>query len=447
MVLLASMMLMMAQGTSPEVVAGLGTTQITHVRVIDGTGRAPIENATVTLRDGKIAGIGPSGKTAVKGAKVIDGMGKTVMPGIINAHGHLALVNGTKNDADYYTREHVLDELRQYERYGVTTMLSLGLNRDLVYQIRAEQRAGKLDGASVFVADRGIGVPDGMPPIPHEGDQLYQPKTPEEARKDVDEAAGRHTDFVKIWVDDLYGTKPKMSPSVAQAVIEEAHKDGVPAAAHVFALSDAKGLVGFGVNVLAHSVRDSAVDAELLNAMKTKGVFYLPTLTVDESFFTYAEHPGWMQSEFFKNALTPEAYTMLTSAEYADKVKKDSLTAQHRKDFEQARKNMKAAYDAGVKVGFGTDSGASVYRVPGFAEHHELAMLVEAGLTPMQAIRAATETNASLLGISKKTGTLTVGKDADLILLGGNPLDDIRNTEKIVGVWHEGREVANPAGR
>ena len=94
-----------------------------------------------------------------------------------------------------------------------------------------------------------------------------------------------------------------------------------------------------------------------------------------------------------------------------------------------------------MKVGFGTDSGAIPSRVPGFAEHQELAMMVQSGLTPMQAIECATKTNAELLGIEQTTGTLTVGKQADLIVLDGNPLDDIRNTQKIVAVWHGGREV------
>ncbi len=106
-----------------------------------------------------------------------------------------------------------------------------------------------------------------------------------------------------------------------------------------------------------------------------------------------------------------------------------------------ASRNLKKIYAAGVKVGFGTDSGANVYRVPGAGEHQELALMVAAGLTPMQALRAATQTNAALLGIGARTGTLLAGKDADFILLKGNPLDDIRNTTRIVATWHRGRRI------
>jgi imidazolonepropionase-like amidohydrolase len=131
----------------------------------------------------------------------------------------------------------------------------------------------------------------------------------------------------------------------------------------------------------------------------------------------------------------------LTDDAAKQKVEHDPGLALHKHDFANDQKNLKLVYDAGVKIGFGTDSGAVPARVPGFAEHQELAMMVESGLTPIQAIECATKTNAELLGIEKNTGTLTVGKQADLIVLDGNPLDDIHNTQKIVAIWHGGREV------
>jgi imidazolonepropionase-like amidohydrolase len=417
------------------------TVILAHVRLIDGAGAPPKENMFVTIRGGKIVGITKDGSDAPSSARVIDYSGKTIMPGLINAHGHLALVCGTQNSATCYTKEHLVDELRQYERYGVTSMLSLGVNRDLIYEVRTEQRAGKLDGATAYSADRGIGVPDAAPPLPHAPDQLYTPKTPEEARADVDAMASRHADFVKIWVDNLHGTKPSMDPAIYRAVIEEAHKRGLRVAAHVYYLADAKALVADGINVLAHSVRDQAVDAELLAAMKEKGVYYIPTLTVDSSSFAFAEHSEWKNNPFLRAAVSPELLEDLTGPAALQKEEHDPSLAQHKRDFANDQKNLKLAYDAGVKVGFGTDSGAIPSRIPGFAEHQELAMMVDSGLTPTEAIECATKTNAELLGIEQTTGTLTVGKNADLIVLDGNPLDDIHNTRKIVAIWHGGREV------
>jgi len=170
-------------------------------------------------------------------------------------------------------------------------------------------------------------------------------------------------------------------------------------------------------------------------------VYYIPTLTVDSSSFAFVEHPEWKNDPFLQEAVSTELLDMLTIDAAKQKEEHDPNLALHKRDFATDEKNLKLAYDAGVKVGFGTDSGAIPARVPGFAEHHELEMMVQSGLTPMQAIMCATKTNAELLGIEKTTGTLTVGKNADLIVLDGNPLDGIRNTQKIVAVWHEGREV------
>ncbi len=259
--------------------------------------------------------------------------------------------------------------------------------------------------------------------------------------------AARHADFVKIWVDNLHGTKPSMDPAIYGAVIEEAHRDKLPVAAHIYYLADAKAVVSDGVNVLAHSVRDQTVDEPLLAAMKQHGVYYVPTLTVDASFFAFAENPEWKNDPFLQKAVSPELLAALTSDAARQKIESDPNLALHKRDFANDQKNLKLVYDAGVKVGFGTDSGAMPARVPGFAEHQELAMMVQSGLTPMQAIECATMTNAELLGIEHTTGTLTVGKRADLIVLDGNPLDDIHNSRKIVAVWHGGREVQPAVAR
>ncbi len=417
-------------------------TALTHVRVIDGTGSAPIEDATIVIEGNHIKAVHPGSAAIPAGATVLDMHGDTVMPGIINAHGHLALVADGQNSATAYTRENVMAELRQYESYGVTTMLSLGANRDLLYEIRQQQRKGKLDGATVYTADRGIGVPDAAPGLPVAPDQMTRPATVEEARATVDAMAKRHADIVKIWVDSVGGTKPEMSPEVYKAVIEEAHKHHLRVAAHVYYLADAKSLVNDGVDVLAHSVRDKPVDAELLAAMKSRGVWYIPTFTVDESFYMYANHPGFMLLDFFKEAISPGLLTTLSSDAYTQKIDEDPKTAQHKADFAMDQQNLKAVYDAGIHVGFGTDSGAMPTRIPGFSEHRELVDMVQAGLTPMQAIVCATSNNAALLGIAAKRGTLQPGKRADLIVLAANPLDDIMNTRSIVTIFHDGRTVA-----
>src|ERR1700761_743046 len=166
-----------------------GITALTHLRVIDGSGSQPLEDATVVIQGNRILSVQSASSAVPQGARILDLHGDTVIPGLINAHGHLALIANGQNSATAYTADNVLAELRQYESYGITTMLSLGLNRDLLYTIRDQQHQGKLDGATVLTADRGIGVPGAAPGLPDAPDPIYRPATPAEARAAVDAMA------------------------------------------------------------------------------------------------------------------------------------------------------------------------------------------------------------------------------------------------------------------
>jgi len=411
-------------------------------RLIDGTGRPVRDNAALVIEGDRITAVGTAGKLArPKGARVIDVHGRTIMPGLISAHSHVGLVTGTANRADAYTREAVEHAVVLYARYGVTSVVTLGLNRDLVFELRDQQKQGKFPGASIFTAGRGIGAPGGVPPQPVAPDQIYRPATIDEARADVRELAGHHADIVKIWVDDNFGKFTKMQPDVYGAVIDECHKHGLRVAAHVFYLADAKALVAAGVDVLAHSVRDLPVDADLIRALKSRGVFYIPTLSVDESFFVFAEQPEVLGEEFFKRAVSPELVQMFQGQTYRDNVKDNPSVPKEKAAFAVAQKNLKALHDAGVHVAFGTDSGANPERIPGWGEHHELELMVRAGLSPMDAIVAATQTSAAVIKASDR-GTLEAGKRADFVVLAADPTADIRNTRQLVSVWSGGREIA-----
>src|SRR5580693_2166576 len=215
--------------------APIQTELLRDVRLIDGTGAAPREHVSLLLRNGRVEKIGET-MLVPSGVQVRELTGKTVMPGLISAHSHLGLiVDDAESSATGYTRENVTAQLQQFERYGVTTILSLGLNRDLVYDLKREQHEGKLGGATIFTAGRGIGVPGGAPGLPAAADQIYRPATVDQARMDVDELAEHHADIVKVWVDSGHGTMPEMPEPMYRAVIEEAHKKHLRVAAHVYA--------------------------------------------------------------------------------------------------------------------------------------------------------------------------------------------------------------------
>jgi imidazolonepropionase-like amidohydrolase len=429
-----------------------GTVLLTGARILDGTGRAPLEDGAIVFDGDRILDVGPADSVArPPDAEVIDVHGKTIIPGLISAHSHLGLCKGILGPRpENYTRDNVQQQLEQYERYGVLTVMSLGVNKDVLYEWRNEQREGKLGGADIFTADRGLGVRQGAPPFALLEDQVYRPTSVEEARADVRESAGRHPDMIKIWVDDLFGTSTKMRPEIAtgvidqaHAIVDEAHQRRLRVAAHIFYLNDAKALLKAGVDVIAHSVRDQLVDAEFIQAMKANGAVYIPTLDLDESQYIYAEQPAWMQEPFFTQAVDKALLERWKSPLYVKETQANPNTIKNKAAAAMGQQNVKMLFDAGIKVAFGTDSGAVPTRVQGFAEHRELQLLVQAGLSPMEAIVCATKNSAEVLDASDR-GTLEVGKKADFLVLNGNPLDDIRNTTHIDRVYHHGKLVAGP---
>ena len=219
-------------------------TVLRGARLIDGTGRPAIEDAVIVIEGGRIREVGSADSVAVpRGAKSLNLRGKTVMPLLINLHGHLGLTrNGIQVNSQSYTEENIRSQLEKYLAYGVGTVVSLGLDQDLIYKLRQGQRAGSFPGAQIFTAGRGLGVPSGHPPTLPGAEDVYRPQTPEEARAQVREVAGHHPDFVKIWVDDDFGRLPKMKPEIYRAIIDEAHRHHLRVVAHVFYLADAKAL-------------------------------------------------------------------------------------------------------------------------------------------------------------------------------------------------------------
>jgi imidazolonepropionase-like amidohydrolase len=431
-------------------------------RLIDGTGRPAIENSVLIIRGDKIEAAGEATSIRIpKGAEIHDMQGKSIMPALINLHSHLGLTVGSELSGRSYTEDNIGRQLQRYLAYGVGTVLSLGQDQDLIYEMQDAQRAGHFPGARLYTAGRGFGGPGGYPPaVPNSYDR-FRPQTPEEAQKDVRELAQHHPAFVKIWVDDNFGAVAKMKPAVYRAIIEEAHRQHLRVIAHEFYLADAKELVEAGVDGLAHSVRDQEVDNELIAAMKARGVFLIPTLVREEWTFVFGESKNWLDDPFFRAGLDPVALSALRSPQLIAKIRSEPNSEKFKKVLVISEKNLKILYDAGVKIGFGSDSGApgkflgrfeadgrgsdddsaAPLRFLGYMEHRELQLMVEAGLTPLQAIAVATGKSAEILDVSENLGTLVPGKDADFLVLDGNPLQDISNTEKLSAVWQAGKSI------
>ncbi len=429
----------------PLLLAGVALAQTTVLdgfTLIDGTGRPPVTNAAMIIVDGRIQWDGPESELqAPPGAQVMHLTGRFVMPGIVNLHGHLGNTVGLAQDPGNFTRENVEKQLRLYASYGVTSVLSMGTDQDLIYELRAEQRSGRPHMARIFTAGRGFTGVGGYPTTaPGMKGVPFEVANKADVDKDVAWLAGKKVDLVKIWVDDHLGRDKKISLDLAKMIIADAHEHGLKVAAHVFYLDDAKALVDAGLDGLAHSVRDKPVDAGLIAAMKKHGAFQeAATLTREESMFIFAKPSPLLDDPFFTRAISPNVLATLRSAAYQQKAAADPDYAKYPEFLRTAMRNLKTLSDSGVKIGFGTDSGPPA-RFPGYFEQWELELMVDSGLAPMQVITDATRNAAEFLR-AKDLGTLEPGKWADLVVLSKNPLVDIRNTREIEVVIIAGNRI------
>jgi imidazolonepropionase-like amidohydrolase len=396
-------------------------TAITHASLIDGTGAPPQSDVTIVMENGRISAIGASAGAAVPaGVTVIDATGKFVVPGIINAHGH---VGPPPRDP----------QLRQYALYGVTTTTSMYYDQDDIVAFKAAQRAGDLRGARILTVKFRFMSPPFIP-----GSEA---KTPEQGRAKVDEIVAHGADFVKVWIDAQNGRSPKLTREFCAAVLDQARKHGMITMAHVFEYEDAKMIVDEGVNILAHNVRDAVMGDDFIAKLKSRNVTVISTLAREEAMFVFADAPAFIETPFFQKGLSPERLAQLRTRK-RDEQMRDPAGPDHRRAFEIDRINLKKLIDAGVRIALGTDSGGDLNRffIQGFFEHRQMELMVQAGLTPMQVIQAFSGNAAEALGIDKEFGTLAVGKAADLLLIAKDPLDDITNMRDIEAVYLGGKK-------
>ncbi len=441
--------------------AAEGVTMFEGARLITGDGSPPIEDSAFIVTDSTFTSVGRRGELQVPaGAARVDLTGKTVMPTLVDLHGHLGFQNvpAASMSKETFTRENLIDHLERLAYHGVSGVIGIA---DLVD--RSDLHGGRTNwgdvplrvrneivpGAALFrTAGPGIAWPgSGAQGHPSRSDVPYPVTTVEQARAAVADYATMKPEFIKIWVDDRDGRAKKLTPPIYRAIAEEAHARNIPVAVHNVTLADAKELMRAGVEGWVHvPVRGGdEVDDEILAIVKGR----IAKSDRPNMWMTPGLRPTWMNTQggagaraaWLDDPLLQDTYSAEHNRQHlADDLAK--LTPEQvesaRRSLERDGRNTMRLRAAGVRVVLGTDTGQIRHRIAYFA-HLELETLVAIGMTPAEAITAATRDSADVAKMN--TGLVSAGRNADFIVLDANPLDAIANTRRINRVYLRGEEV------
>jgi imidazolonepropionase-like amidohydrolase len=414
-------------------------------RLIPGDGSPAIQSSAMLVENGMISKVGVKGvvnapRTAVR----VDLTGKTIMPTLINAHGHPGFQRGLTYSADNFTQETIVDDMNRALYFGVAAVQSQGIEKgDITYQVRSGQESGRLGGARLHLAGRGIGAPNAGPGAAAYAGIAYEVTTEEQARRAVQELAAKKVNLIKIWVDDRNGRAPRLPPNLYRAIIDEGHRHRLLVNAHVFYHTDAVDLVDAGIDGFAHLVRDKEMDDALITSIVRRNVYVMPNLSPEWN--TYAELPHWLREgdpllKLIQESISPPVVARMRQA-YVNT--NPAALERTRSQYDILRRSLAKLAHANAKIILGSDTGLEDHPF-GMSEQHELESMNKAGMTPMQVIVAATSRAAEYLKLDKM-GVLAAGKEADFLVLDANPLDDITNTQRISRIYIRGSEMDRKA--
>jgi imidazolonepropionase-like amidohydrolase len=398
---------------------------VRDVRVFDGT--TATERTNVVVRNGRITEVGAALST---GLETIDGRGKTLLPGLIDAHAHVPNVG----------------HLRNALRFGVTTTLDMLTRPEFAATQRSRRDSiVRTDLADMYSAGVPITSPGGM------GTQFGIPLTtisaPGEADGIVAARIAEGSDYLKVMYEPGAGIVTTISEATLGAVIAAARARGKVSVAHVSSIGGARGVARAGADGLAHVFSDSVIDPDLAEEIARRKLFVIPTLSIHHAF----EGGNFRATLAADERIAP----FLTPAQRAAQTGPPPSTQQGpmapylaRFSAERAMENVRRLHRAGVTILAGDDAASNLAGM-GVSLHGELELLTMAGLSPAEALHAATAGPAAAFRLADR-GRIAPGARADLVLVEGNPLDDIRATRAIARIFKNGFEVsrtppANPA--
>ena len=448
-----AVLLFLAMPAYAEVIAIVGATVIHPEREMPG---AVAANSTVIINGNRIERVGPAASTAVpNGARRIDGKGKWVVPGLVDAHVHFFQSGNlyTRPDvADFnavvpYAKETARNKARLPATFkvwlasGVTSVVDIGgpfwnfEMRDAALKSPAAPRVA-VAGPLISMIDRAK-LDLGDPPIIKIG-------SPDEARALVARELERKPDYIKVWFIHQPGDDLAKQEAIVKATGDAAHAGGARLAVHATELGVAKASLRAGADFLVHSVEDQAVDEEFLALAKRNRALYCPTLFVVMGY-RYALSNTWQPTEAERRLADPQILAAMSDLERMPKENLPERVAQamanppQPKPSDIALKNLRTVWDAGITVVMGTDAG-NIGTLHGPSVFRELAIMTQAGLSPLQVLRSATSNGARATG--RDVGVLAPGKLADVVVLDADPLADVQNLSRIHRVIKDGRIFA-----
>lgn len=442
--------------------AAAQTTVYEGGRLIAGDGTV-VENSAFVVENGRFTAAGRRGEVAVPaGAVRVDLTGRTVMPTLVDLHGHFGFQDvaaGAMSKATF-TRDNLVDHLRRLAFHGVGAVVGVGdlVDRsdlqggrtgwgDTVLRVREEV----IPGAALFkTSGAGMAWPGaGAQGDPSRVDVAYPVSTPEEARAAVADYVRIAPQFIKIWVDDRSGRIKTLTPPLYGAILEEAHRFGVPVAVHNVRLADAKELVRGGVEGWMHvPVRDGeTADDELLGLVRDRVARGdRPRMWMTLSLITaWMNMHGGGHPDFLDDPLLAATYAPAQIEKYWGeplRTMTPERVARAKAGFASDAASAMRLRAAGIRVVGGTDTGQNRFLI-GYFNHLDLESMVAAGMTPLEAITAATRDGADIAGFN--TGLVAAGRNADFMVLDADPRESIANTRRIARVFLRGEEVPREA--
>ena len=409
-------------------------TVIRGATLIDGNGGTPQPGATVVLEGNRIRQVTTGTITLPAGARVIDGTGKFLIPGLMDVHIHLR-GGGGRRAQEPVTAEQERQGTRALHSYiyaGVTTVYDAGNRPDFIFALRAKERAGTLVSPRIFATGGTVASPNG-----HGGPYTVEAWPQDRAKLDEHIATG--PDIVKIGQDDHgWGTRPMINQlpnDLLEKIARYYSSKGFRMTAHVSNEQNAWEAIFAGVDTLAHPIIQAPMSDPYVNMMKVKHVPTASTLTIGENYSRLAEHPEFLDQPLYRDTVEEEERQRLKTEESAKQ--RENRWAQWMKVMTPvAQDNMRRLNEAGKDiVACGTDQSS------GPAVHRELELLAGGGIPPADVIVIATRNSARFLGKLQDLGTIEQGKLADLVLLDGDPTADINNAKRIHTVIKDGRVI------